>query len=96
LFLTRFLWDELHQQTLTARFAVFRIKVHASGRILENKPRTPGLARQSPVTALLKKLQLELEHIQQVAIIDWHKITTNHKASLPQIRRRCGDWHHWV
>src|ERR1700680_2424045 len=70
-------WDELHQEAFAAGFAVLVLgaKVHASGGILENKPWPPGLARQSPVTARLEKLQFELQHIQQVAIILWHKLT---------------------
>jgi hypothetical protein len=75
LFLARVLWHELHQEAFAARFAILGAKVHASGGILENKPCPPGFARQSPVPALLKKLQLELQHVQQVAIIPWHSLT---------------------
>ena len=75
LFLARALGDELHQQALLARFAILRIKVHASGGILENKSRSPGLARQSTVTTLLEEFQLELQYIQQFAIILWHNLT---------------------
>ena len=82
----RALWDELHQEAFAAWFAVFMLgaKVHASRGIFENKPWPPGFARQAPVTACLEKLQLELQHGQQVAIIPWHGLTLS--TSLV-----CGD-----
>jgi hypothetical protein len=71
----RVLWDELHRKAFAAAFAVLGIKVHASGGILENKPFLPGFAWQSPVTALLKTLQFELQYDQEVAIIRWHSFS---------------------
>jgi hypothetical protein len=77
LFLACVLWDELHQKAFSAGFAVRGVKVHASRGILENKPCPPRFARQSPVTALLKKLQFELQCVQQVASIRWHCLSTS-------------------
>jgi len=84
LFLARTLRDELHQQAFLTRFAILGIKVHAGGRILKNKSWPPSFARQSSVTALLKELQLELQHIQQVAIILCHKLTVYQSPSISQ------------
>ena len=84
LFLARTLRDELHQEAFLTRFAILGVKVHAGGRILENKSWPPSLARQSSVTALLKELQLELQHIQQVAIILCHKLTVYQFPSISQ------------
>jgi hypothetical protein len=67
----------LHQKAFAAGFAVLGVKVHASGGILENKPCLPGFARQSPVSALLKKLQFKLQYVQQVAIIRWHSLSSS-------------------
>ena len=72
LFRARFLRDELHQEAFFARFTVLRVEVHASGRILENEPWPPGFTRQSPVTALLQKLQFELQYFKQVTTIFRH------------------------
>jgi len=84
LFLARALRDELHQQAFLTRFAILGVKVHAGGRILENKSGPPSLAGQSSVTALLKELQFELQHIQQVAIILCHKLTVHQFPSISQ------------
>jgi len=78
LLLARALWDELHQQAFLARFAILGVKVHASGGILENKSRPPGFTRQSPISALLKEFQFELQHIQKIAIILRHKLTLHY------------------
>src|ERR1017187_8115052 len=47
LFRLRLPWDELHKEAFAAGFAVLVLgaKVHASGRVLENKPWPPGFAR---------------------------------------------------
>src|SRR5208282_1266132 len=84
LFLARALRDELHQEALFTRFAILGVKVHAGGRILENKSWPPSFPRQSSVTTLLKELQLELQHIQQVAIILCHKLTVYQFPSISQ------------
>jgi len=68
--------DELHEEAFAAGLAILGIEIHARGRIFENKPRPPGFAGQSPVTALLEKLEFELEDVKKIAIIPGHKPTS--------------------
>jgi hypothetical protein len=70
----RVLWHKPDQEAFPAGFTVLGVEVHAGRGILENRARAPGFARQSPVSTLLKELQFELQHIQQVAIIGRHRL----------------------
>jgi len=60
----------MHEETSAAGLTlVLAVEVHASERILEDEGGTAGGVRRSSIPTVFEKTKLELEKIQEVAII---------------------------